>query len=108
MARWGVSRDAVLRALVDDRLATREELAAVKKGLVSNLITEAGLAEGWREASAAEHEESGSPLLVQRAVRAFGEGWVNTRFVADVLGEEPATTERLLAEQGWITPTAAS
>lgn len=107
MARWGVSRDAVVRALVDDRLATREELAAVEEEQVSALIADAGLADDWREASAAEHEESGSPLLLNRAVRAFGEGLVNTRFVADVLGEDPETTERLLAEQGWLAPAAS-
>jgi IrrE N-terminal-like domain len=107
MVRWGVSRDAVVRALVEDGHATSEELAAVRASKVSALIAGAGLADAWRELCGDENLESGSPLLVERAVQAYGNGWVSSRFVADVLGEDQQTTERHLAAAGWPVSSAA-
>lgn len=107
MARWGVSRDAVTRALLADGLATQQEVAPVRQALVSDLMSAVGLAEHWQALCAQEHDEAGSPALVDRAVRAYGNGWVHARVVAELLGETPERTERILAEQGWAPEPAA-
>lgn len=106
VARWGVSRDAVARALLNDGLATQQELAPVKRTRVSELMANAGLAEHWRAVCADEHDEAGSPVLVRRAVEAYGNGWVSARVVAELLGETLESTERMLTEQGWMPEPA--
>ena len=101
MVRWGVSRQAILRALEEDRLAGPAETAAVRSRPVSLLMAEAGLAERWQELSAGEREPSGSPWLVSRALEAYRRGLVGTQAVADLLGQDFAATQRELAARGW-------
>ena len=101
MLRWGMSRDAVVRALVDDQHAREDDLAPVRAARVADLIAGAGLSGTWGELSENQHAEAGSPMLVERAVRAYGDGLVSSWVVAELLGEDQETTEHILAEQGW-------
>lgn len=101
MVRWGVSRDAMLRALIDDGHATEDDVAHIRGARVDELVEQAGLWEAWTELTRDEHVESGSPLLVERAVEAYGRGLVKSWVVAELLGEDQQGTEQLLAQHGW-------
>ena len=104
MTRWGLSRDAVVRCLVEDGLATEEQTAPVSTARVAALIARAGLTDAWAAVCGDEHTASGSPLLVDRATRAYGNGWVGAWVVAEILGADLAATEAMLAAQGWLDP----
>jgi Zn-dependent peptidase ImmA (M78 family) len=104
MVRWGMSKQAVLRALGDDGLAESGETSAVQAYPVHQLMARSGLSEQWQTLSAGQGEPSGSPWLVNRALEAYGNGWVGAHVVADLLGQDLETTERQLIVQGWATP----
>jgi Zn-dependent peptidase ImmA (M78 family) len=108
MIRWGVSRLAVLRAIVSDGLADEADLASVRDSLIDDLMAKAGLTEQWRDLSAGQKEASGSPWLVDRAVEAYGNGLVGVHVVAELLGQDAETTERQLADEGWTAPPPKS
>lgn len=108
MVRWGISRTAVLRALVDDELADPADISAVRDRPVERLMADAGLLEQWRELSADQSEPSGSPLLVARALEAFGRGLVGVRVLAELLGQDVQSTRKQLVAQGWALPELAS
>ena len=107
MVRWGISRAAVLRALVDDELADPAEISAVRDCPVEGLMAGAGLLEQWRELSAGQSEPSGSPLLVKQGLEAFSRGLVGVRMVAELLGQDVESTREQLVAQGWAVPEAA-
>lgn len=104
MVRWGISREAVLRALVADQLASSADADNVRNRTVSRLMADAGLLERWRELSVDQSEPSGSPLLVARALEAFSRGLVGVRMVADLLGQDVDVTREQLVAQGWAEP----
>jgi len=99
----GVSRDVILKALVDDGYVPDgdERLAALRSSRVEDLMEAAGLADVWRELCERQHEPSGSPWLVERAVRAYGEGLVDMSVVVELLGEDEQSVARRLAQAGW-------
>jgi hypothetical protein len=101
MVRWGMSKTAVLKALEEDGLASAAEIATARSCPVANLTAEAGLTEQWQELSAGQSEPSGSPWLVSRALEAYHHGWVGTRVVADLIGQDIEETRQELAAQGW-------
>jgi hypothetical protein len=107
MARWGMSKTAILRALEDDGLASTAETAAVRSRTVLDVMAQAGLSGQWQELSEGESEPSGSPWLVSRALEAYRHGWVGTHVVADLLGQDIEATRQELAAQGWAGPEAA-
>jgi Zn-dependent peptidase ImmA (M78 family) len=98
---YGVSREVVLRALSSDKQAGVHNLDGVRAQPVGATMAAGGLAAEWAELCRDQHESSGSPWLVERAVEAFSQGWVGAAFVADLLGETEEATMELLAEQGW-------
>jgi len=104
MVRWGISREAVLRALVDDQFASPADADNVRSRLVGHLMADAGLLERWRELSAGQSEPSGSPLLVARALEGFSRGLVGVRMVADLLGQDVDATREQLVARGWADP----
>jgi hypothetical protein len=61
----------------------------------------AGLGEAWTELRQRQHEPSGSPWLVERAVRAYGEGLVDVSVVAELLGDDEQSVARQLGDAGW-------
>lgn len=107
MVRWGISRAAVLRALVDDELAGPAEISAVRDCSVERLMAGAGVLEQWRELSAGQSEPSGSPLLVERGLEAFSRGLVGVSVVAELLGQDVESTREQLVAQGWAVPESA-
>jgi hypothetical protein len=107
MVRWGISRAAVLRVLVDDGLADPAEISAVRDCPVDQLMADAGLLEQWRELSAGQSEPSGSPLLVERALEAFSRGLVGVRILAELLSQDVESTRKQLVAQGWALPEPA-
>jgi hypothetical protein len=108
MVRWGISRAAALRALVDDELADPAEISVVRDCPVDQLMAVAGLLDQWRELSAGQSEPSGSPLLVGRALEAFSRGLVGVRTVAELLGQDVESTRKQLVARGWALPEPAS
>jgi hypothetical protein len=104
MVRWGMSKQAVLRALQNDQLAGPDETAAVRGRPVDQLMAAASLTERWQALSAGQSDPCGSPWLVSRALEAYHHGWVGAHVVADLLGQDLEITERQLLEQGWADP----
>lgn len=107
MVRWGISRRAVLRALLDDQLADRAVAEDLESRRVLDLMAAAGLERQWHELSEGEAEPSGSPILVSRALEAYRLGRVSARVVADLLDQDLEETRQELAAQGWSDPEAA-
>jgi hypothetical protein len=105
MVRWGMSKLAILRALENDNHASPDLTAAVRNRTVSELMDSAGLTEQWRDLCKGQSDPCGSPWLVNRALEAYSRGWVGAHVVADVLGQDLATTQRELAAQGWADPS---
>ncbi|MHB1800054.1 MAG: ImmA/IrrE family metallo-endopeptidase [Actinomycetes bacterium] len=104
MMRFGVSKEATVIALEEDAGVAPEELAAVKAETVDEVMIAAGLLDAWRAFSEAQYDESGSPMLVERACRAYGEGWVRADLVADLLRTSEEEAQRALADAGWAQP----
>ena len=73
---------------------------------VGDMVERAGLSEQWALMCGVENAPSGSPMMTERAVRAFGRGQVSVRFVADVLDQDVETTTADLVSAGWIEPAA--
>ena len=48
MVRWGMSKQAILRALEDDGLASAQETAVIRTTRIEDLMAEAGLTEQWQ------------------------------------------------------------
>jgi len=107
MIRWGVSRKVAVRALLDDGLAGNEDLEGVERTRVDDLMAAAQLTHTWSLLSDGESEPSGSPMLVERAVAAYGNGWVSLQFVADLLGVTEEQAEAQLAAAGWGPPNGS-
>jgi Zn-dependent peptidase ImmA (M78 family) len=103
MTAYGISRDALLNALVADGHATEERVAVLRAPhtRVAELMENADLVQVWNELSEGQHEPSGSPWLVRRALDAYGSGWVDVSVVADLVDREVSDTERQLAATGW-------
>jgi hypothetical protein len=108
MVRWGMSKQAVLRALGDDGHAAPGEVAVLQGRPVGQLMARAGLTGQWQILSAEQAEPAGSPWLVSRALEAYGKGWVGAHVVADLLGQDLETTERELIAQGWAAPDSGA
>ena len=106
MVRWGMSRQAIARALEDDHLASAEETAAIRSRRVDDLMANAGLSEQWQALCAGQSEPSGSPWLVSRALEAYSRGWVGAHVVADLLEQDIETTRDQLVAQGWAEADA--
>jgi hypothetical protein len=98
---WGLSRRAVVRALVSDRLVAEAEVQPLLSARVSDLMAAADLDEEYRRLSEGQSEASGSPMLVERAARGFGNGWVSADVVADLMGVDATVVLRELKVQGW-------
>lgn len=96
MVRWGLSRAATLRTLIDEGHATTEAVADVRSSSVHTLMARARVLDIWNELSREESDPSGSPILVDRAVSAYRNGWIGLHVVADLLEiSEEAATARL-------------
>lgn len=106
MVRWGMSRQAIMRTLEDDQLATATETAVIRSRRVADLMAEAGLTEQWQALCVGQSEPSGSPWLVNRALEAYSHGWVGAHVVADLLDQDVETTKHQLAVQGWAEADA--
>ena len=106
MVRWGMSKQAILRALEDDGLASPEETAVIRTTRVDDLMAEAGLTEQWQALCAGQSEPCGSPWLASRALEAYSHGWVGAHVVADLLDQDVETTRDQLVAQGWAEPDA--
>ncbi len=104
MIRWGMSRTAIIRALLDDRLAVEANLAHVKQLPVYELMARADLSKEWERLCAGQGDSCGSPWLVNRALEAYNKGWIGAHVVADLLGQDLETTKRDLVEKGWADP----
>ena len=103
MLKYGVSKDVVLRALVDDGLvdASDDRLKAIQSTRVFDLMTSTGHGNSWRELCEGQHEPSGSPSLVERVVVAYGAGQVSLKVVADLMGRDETETLHALEQAGW-------
>lgn len=106
MVRWGMSRQAILRALEDDGFASAQETAVIRTRRIEDLMAAAGLTERWQALCAGQSEPCGSPWLVSRALEAYSHGWVGAHVVADLLGQDVETTKSQLVAQGWAEPDA--
>ncbi|MER6574705.1 ImmA/IrrE family metallo-endopeptidase [Nonomuraea sp. NPDC001023] len=100
---FGVSRDVVLKALVDDGLVppADKRLAMLETAPVRDLMARAGQAQTWQELCEGQDEASGSPWLVERAVQAHGDGLLDISVVAELMGVEEPVVRRMLTEAGW-------
>ncbi|MEV6979926.1 ImmA/IrrE family metallo-endopeptidase [Sphaerisporangium sp. NPDC051017] len=103
MLTYGVSRHVVFKALVEDGHvpAGDTRFAILEKESIKIQMARAGLDSKWDELCERQHEPSGSPRLVERAVRAYGEGLVDIAIVAELLGEDKDSVAQRLAEAGW-------
>lgn len=101
MVKFGVSKTVALKALVADGHLTENDLHSVTTRSVSKLMAESGRANDWASLCASQHESSGSPLIVQRALDAYSLGVIDISVVADLLGQDLETTARELSENGW-------
>lgn len=104
MVRWGMSRQAILRALENDDLIGPAEVAAVSQRTVGQLMASAGLTDRWRELCVGQSDPCGSPWLIARALEAYSHGWIGAHVVADLLDQDLATTRQQLVAQGWASP----
>lgn len=105
MLSFGVSREVVLRALVDDGLVERSDprLPALESEPVSRQMEKAGYGAKWQELCEVQHEPSGSPWLTERAVEAYGRGLVDVSVVAEIMGEDQEVVAEQLAAAGWTS-----
>lgn len=101
MVDYGISRAAVVNALVADGIVAQHELAAVNQSGVSDMVSRAGLQDRWRELSAREHETQGSPWLVGRAADLYARGLVGADVVADLMDTDEPTAVAELRRLGW-------
>ncbi|GAA5112771.1 hypothetical protein GCM10025762_23440 [Haloechinothrix salitolerans] len=101
MLRWGISRQATVKALIDDGLATHSELRTVSTLSVPNIMRQSGLFEEWQNLSSDESLPCPSPILAERALEAYSRGWVSIRIVAELLGVTISEAEQQLQDQGW-------
>ncbi|WP_445186990.1 ImmA/IrrE family metallo-endopeptidase [Pseudonocardia sp. Cha107L01] len=101
MIRWGLSREAIARTLQYDGFITARDMNFILEQRVSEIMSLSGFAETWQRLSDREGEPSGSPLLVERALQAYRNGWVSSQVVADLLGADRSETEQVLLKQGW-------
>jgi Zn-dependent peptidase ImmA (M78 family) len=103
MVSYGISRDATVRALQSDGLIDAEDADHLRQCSVTQLIAESPYEVEWARLSADDGVESGSPLLVQRALKAYEQGFINAQIVADLLDQGLEETKLELARQGWTT-----
>jgi hypothetical protein len=101
MITYGISRTALLNAMVHDHLVSPDQVASLRNVSVAALMDSAGLTDAWVELSRRQHEPSGSPLLASRALIAYREGLIARERVAELFGREDADIAMELAEQGW-------
>lgn len=107
MLRWGISRRALLRTLVEEGHTDTAALEGVTAFTVREMIDQAELGELWSQMCESEHVSSGSPTLTERAVLAFGHGRVSVGFVAEVLDRDTDATAAELTRAGWLTSAAS-
>lgn len=104
MTQFGVSKEATIIALEEDAGVAPDDLDAVKGATVDEVMITAGLLGAWRVFTEAQYDESGSPMLVERACRAYGEGWVRADLVADLLRTSEEEARQALKDAGWAQP----
>ncbi|MDP9164585.1 MAG: ImmA/IrrE family metallo-endopeptidase [Actinomycetota bacterium] len=105
---FGVSRKAIVKALVADGHATDEELTPVSQALVRDLIEAAGAQEEWDALAARQHEPQGSPWLVGSTAELYATGLVDVRVVADLMDLEPDDARTRLHATGWAPEAPAA
>lgn len=105
---FGVSRRAIVKALVADGHATDEELTSVSRALVRDLIEAAGVQEEWDALAARQHEPQGSPWLVGATAELYAAGSVDVRVVADLMALEPDEARTRLHATGWAPEASAA
>lgn len=105
MVSCGVSRDVVLNALVADGHIAKDDtrLPVLRQARVDTLMQNAGLSADWDLLCDGQDEPSGSPWLVNRAVRAYGDGIIDVSVVAELLGKDTDSTLVALSEAGWTS-----
>ncbi len=106
MLEFGISKDVILRALSDDGHLALDSGRSRKLSSTSvfELMKGADLTEQWELMCTEENTPSGSPLLVDRAVTAYGYGFVHQRVIARLMdrGEDEVLAE--LKAAGWPDP----
>jgi hypothetical protein len=106
MLRFGVSRKAVLKALIADRPTEEPALTALARPAVSELMRAAGLAQEWQDFSKYEREPQGSPWLTERAAELYAQGLADVHVVADLMDIDADSAREELAALGWAPGTA--
>jgi Zn-dependent peptidase ImmA (M78 family) len=103
MVSYGISRDATVRALQSDGLIDAKDAEDLRGCNVTQLVAQSSYEAKWARLSAEEGVESGSPVLVQRALEAYEQGFVDAQVVADLLDQSLEETKSELTRQGWTT-----
>lgn len=101
MLTYGISRAALLNALLADQAITDAEAAPFRSANVDLMMERAGLSEPWRAMCVDQHLPTGSRWLVGRAAEAYANGWIDISVMADLMGEDGESAQRRLAETGW-------
>ncbi|MFJ5599381.1 ImmA/IrrE family metallo-endopeptidase [Micromonospora parva] len=101
MLHFGISRQASIRLLVTERLASRGLLQEITKSSVWNCMQLAGLGPIWAELVEEQSEASASVWLVQSALHLYEEGLVPASVVASAIGQPEDKIRRDLELQGW-------
>jgi hypothetical protein len=101
MLHFGLSRQATLFALSNERVARANELSGLGSGTVSTLMARAGLRARWEAECEHQNETGASPLLMNAALELYGVGAVSAATVAGVLGRDEGEVIRDLAVNGW-------
>ena len=102
MLYFGISRQSAVIILRDLGLLDGEHAQRLQAANVAAMMGEVGLGHIWSELTAAEHEPSASPWLLQASLDLFEQGLVSVATVASILDADEVQTAQSLAERGWI------
>ncbi|MER7332937.1 MULTISPECIES: ImmA/IrrE family metallo-endopeptidase [unclassified Micromonospora] len=101
MLHFGISRQASIRLLVEERLAKRALLQEIAQSPVWSCMQSAGLGTIWDELVEEQGKASASVWLVESALHLYEEGLVPASVVASALGQPEDNVRRDLELQGW-------
>ncbi|WP_170285304.1 ImmA/IrrE family metallo-endopeptidase [Micromonospora palomenae] len=103
MMRFGLSRQASIKTLVEAAGVSRSHLEAYSRLRISQLMQQARLQDEWEQACSAQGEKSASHWMLSMALDAYRDGLVSSEVVARVLGrsENVAGVEQELEEAGY-------
>ncbi|MEW2427762.1 ImmA/IrrE family metallo-endopeptidase [Micromonospora sp. NPDC047644] len=92
MMRFGLSRQASIKTLVEAAGVPRSHLEAYTQVRISQLMRQARLQDEWERACSAQGEPSASHWALSMALDAYRDGLVSSEVVARVLGRSDDVT----------------